>query len=385
MKVVLVSSFLNHHQKPLCEAFLQYCDEFWFVAIENTPNVGYQKASQEQYVLSYFDDKQKEFIKEQILEADLVIFGSCPTELISYRMKENKLSFIYAERFFKKGTWRRFIPSTRNTIQQKIVKYKDKNLYVLAASAFLSYDLSLLKYPSEKCFQWGYFPIVKNYNINELITGKQKNSILWCGRLISLKHADHAILVAEKLKKNGYNFQLNMIGDGPMKDKLKSLIAKKGLDDCVHLLGAKSTEEVRLYMEQSKIFLFTSNRMEGWGAVANEAMNSGCALVASNAIGSIPFLIKDGINGVVYKSGSLQDLYIKIVYLLENPDKVNEFSKRAYETVSSKWVASEAVARLLCLAQEAQKGIVSPTTFIDGPCSNAKIIKDNWYKRKKNK
>ena len=34
-------------------------------------------------------------------------------------------------------------------------------------------------------------------------------------------------------------------------------------------------------MEKADIFLFTSDRREGWGAVANEAMNSACALVVS--------------------------------------------------------------------------------------------------------
>ena len=49
-------------------------------------------------------------------------------------------------------------------------------------------------------------------------------------------------------------------------------------------------------MEKSEIFLFTSDKGEGWGAVLNESMNSACAVVASHAIGSVPFLLKDGEN-----------------------------------------------------------------------------------------
>lgn len=47
--------------------------------------------------------------------------------------------------------------------------------------------------------------------------------------------------------------------------------------------------EVRSYMEKADIYLFTSDFNEGWGAVLNESMNSGCAVVASHAIGSVPF------------------------------------------------------------------------------------------------
>ena len=45
------------------------------------------------------------------------------------------------------------------------------------------------------------------------------------------------------------------------------------------------------YMESSHIFLlFTSDRNEG--AALNESMNSGCAVVASDAIGSVPYLMR---------------------------------------------------------------------------------------------
>ena len=123
MKLVLVSSFLNHHQQPLCEAFCSLCDDFCFVATESTRNVGYQVSGEAEYVLHYFEDSEKDLVRQKILEADVVIFGACPTEMIEYRMKENKLSFVYSERFFKKGIWRRFIPSTRKAIKRSSSRY----------------------------------------------------------------------------------------------------------------------------------------------------------------------------------------------------------------------------------------------------------------------
>ena len=48
---------------------------------------------------------------------------------------------------------------------------------------------------------------------------------------------------------------------------------------------------------------------EGWGAVLNEAMNSGCACIASHAIGSAGFLIEHGENGFVYRDGDMDDFY----------------------------------------------------------------------------
>jgi glycosyltransferase involved in cell wall biosynthesis len=298
-------------------------------------------------------------------------------------MKENKLSFVYSERFFKKGIWRRFIPSTRKAIKRRIVNQSGKRLYVLSASAFLSYDLSLLGYPTEKCFKWGYFPKQSEYeNIGEIIDKKTPNTILWCGRLIGLKHAEHAVLAVKPLKDNGYQFELNIIGDGIEKDNLEKLINRTGLSDHVHLVGSKSSDEVRKYMENSQIFLFTSNRMEGWGAVLNESMNAGCAVVAGHAIGSVPFLIDEGINGEVYESGNVKELYNKIATLLDNPQDMREMGERAYHTLVDEWTAKEAATRLIALAQalEADKNVGN--LFVSGPCSPAGIIKDRWHKRK---
>ncbi|MBR4031427.1 MAG: glycosyltransferase family 4 protein [Clostridia bacterium] len=384
MKLVLVSSFLNHHQQPLCEAFRSICDDFWFVATESAHNVGYQVSGEAEYVLHYFDDSEKELVRQKVLDADVVIFGACPTELIEHRMKENKLSFVYSERFFKKGTWRRFIPSTRKAIKRRIVDQSRKSLYVLSASAFLSYDLSLLGYPTEKCFKWGYFPRQREYeNIGEVIDNKKPNTILWCGRLIGLKHAEHAVTVAKMLKDNGYEFELNIIGDGAEKNKLEELIKRTGLSDRVRLVGSKSADEVRKYMEYSQIFLFTSNRMEGWGAVLNESMNAGCAVVASHAIGSVPFLIDNGLNGEVYESGNINDLYNKIVYLFDNPQKTREMGERAYHTLISEWTAKEAATRLITLAQTLETKENADSIFVSGPCSQANVIKDVWYKKKR--
>ncbi len=68
-------------------------------------------------------------------------------------------------------------------------------------------------------------------------------------------------------------------------------------------------EEVRAAMERSEIYLVTSDRKEGWGAVVNEAMNSGCAVVADHMIGAAPWLIRQGENGWMYRDGEEQELF----------------------------------------------------------------------------
>lgn len=379
MNLIFVTNMLNHHQYALCKAFGEYFDDFKLVTTQKTTGIGYQTAQDAEFVLHYENSENKENIEKLILDADTVIFGACPNNLIEIRMKENKLSFLYSERFFKKGVWRRFIPKTRKAVDERIASYKNNEMYVLCASAYLPYDLKLMGFPMEKCFKWGYFPETNKYDAEALINNKScgKIKLLWVGRMLGLKHPDDAVKLAKKLKKSGIDFELNLVGDGAITESLKSTVKNNGLNDCVHLLGSKSTEEVRRYMEEASIFLFTSDRNEGWGAVLNEAMNSGCAVVASHAIGSVPFLINDGKNGLIYRSGDINDLYEKVKYLIDNKEKTAELGKNAYITLADLWNAKTAAERFKRLVQ-AIKAVNTTNLFDDGPCSKAEVLKDDW-------
>lgn len=378
MNLIFVTNILNHHQYALCEAFKKHFEDFKLITTEKTQGIGYQTAKDADFVLHYENGVNKESIEKLICDADAVIFGACPNSLIEMRMRENKISFLYSERFFKKGTWRRFIPSTRKVLEDRIAKYRNKNMYVLCASAYLPYDLNLLGFPVEKCFKWGYFPDTKEYDIEALLN--QKNStthkILWVGRMLGWKHPDDAVGLAERLKKAGIDFELNLVGDGILRKKLEDTVSDKGLSNCVHILGSKTPEEVRQYMEQASIFLFTSDRNEGWGAVLNEAMNSGCAVVTSHAIGSVPFLINDGENGLIYQSGDINDLCAKVIYLIDNAEKRAKLGNKAYSTIADSWNAEIAAERFKQLV-EAISGKEKTDLFQEGPCSKAEVLKDN--------
>lgn len=379
MNLIFVTNMLNHHQYALCKAFGEYFDDFKLVTTQKTTGIGYQTAQDAEFVLHYENSENKENIEKLILDADTVIFGACPNNLIEMRMKENKLSFLYSERFFKKGVWRRFIPKTRKAVDERIARYKSNEMYVLCASAYLPYDLKLMGFPMEKCFKWGYFPETNKYDADALINNKSggKIKLLWVGRMLDWKHPDDAVILAEKLKKSGIDFELNLVGDGVLRESLEALVNNKGLSDCVHLLGSKTPEEVRRYMEEASIFLFTSDRNEGWGAVLNEAMNSGCAVVASHAIGSVPFLINDGENGLIYRSGDIEDLYEKVKYLIDNKEKNAELGKNAYITLACLWNAETAAERFKRLVQAIKAG-GSVDLFNDGPCSEAAVLTDDW-------
>lgn len=388
MKVTFYSNFLNHHQLPFCLAMDKLTEgQFTFVATTPVPaerlNMGYHDMNKQYpFVLTTYDSEENARLAQVLaLKSDVIITGSAPEVYTRMRMKQGKLTFRYSERIYKRGTWRAFSPRGFRNMMKNHRKYRRAPLYMLCASAYAPLDFSLTGSYLGKTFQWGYFPDVKTQNVDALMGGKGargKTSILWVGRLIECKHPDYAIRLAEKLKRNGYDFELSIIGNGAMKPMLQRMIHEKQLEDCVSMLGTMSPEAVRKHMEAADIFLFTSDFGEGWGAVLNEAMNSGCAVVASHAIGSVPFLICDDENGLVYKNGDENGLFNRVVKLIDHPKERERMGRMAYQTMAEQWNAETAANRFLQLCQAIQAG-KSLDLFAEGPCSKAKILRNGWY------
>lgn len=102
-----------------------------------------------------------------------------------------------------------------------------------------------------------------------------------------------------------------MYGNGEYEQAAEQLAKKLGVTDVVHFCGSRPNEELMSDMQKHEIFLFTSDRNEGWGAVANECMANGCVLVASDKIGSVPYLLKDGKNGMIFQSSKTKNTFGK--------------------------------------------------------------------------
>ena len=384
MNVVMLSSYYNHHQETLSQALSAVCDSYHFVETkeisEERKNLGWGLDKKPDYVVSYdYSKENPDKIQELINGADVVIFGSAPEKLIKSRIKNRKVIFRYYERPLKKGSSIiKFIPRLATW---RIKTIDRKNIYMLCASAYTCADYAKFGLFKNKCYKWGYFPeVVKYKDIDELIGQKKKNSILWVARMIDWKHPEIAVEIAKRLKADGYDFVLNMIGNGVLEEDIKELISNEGLSDCVRMLGSMKPEEVREHMETSEIFLFTSDRNEGWGAVLNESMNSACAVVASHAIGSVPFMIKDTENGLIYKDGDVDDLCRKTKWLLDHPEERRNISSKAYGTLINEWNAENAARKFVVLAEKILNGEDKPDIYEKGVCSRAKILKDDWYR-----
>ena len=153
-----------------------------------------------------------------------------------------------------------------------------------------------------------------------------------------------------------------------MLESTKKLANDSDVNDYITFEGSKTPSEVREYMRKADIFVSTSDRLEGWGAVVNEAMNSGCVTIAARDIGGAPYLIKSGENGFMYKAKSDKNLYETVKKLAGDEVLRSRIGQKAYETIETLWNPEVAAGRLYDFITSEPKDL---DKYKDGPLSRA--------------
>ncbi|MBQ7944657.1 MAG: glycosyltransferase family 4 protein [Lachnospiraceae bacterium] len=386
MKLTVVSNYINHHQIPVArELYDKLKDDYVFIQTEpmeeERVKMGWASELDKLPFLKLYY-KEPEVCSQLIMESDIVIFGGVEDEAyIQPRLQAGKIVIRMSERLYKEGQWKSISPRGRKKKYEDHGQYRDASVYLLCCGAYVASDFELIHAYPDKKFTWGYFPKVYEYDLKTLFfkklhldkSGKKSIRLLWAGRFIDWKHPEYAVKAARDLKKKGISFQLDMVGGGDMEEYLKKLVAKYHLEEEVIFHGFQPPQNVRRYMEETDIFLFTSDYQEGWGAVLNEAMNSACAVVAGHGIGATPYLVRHEVNGLVYKNKCYREFREQVLALAANPELCKKLGIKAYETMVTTWNPKEAAKRLYAFCEGLMQGELICQSD-DGPMGKAPDI-----------
>lgn len=376
LKFVFVSVKLNIHQANVTDELYKLTNgEYYFIETGTSDgnSKGGQDFSDRPYLIRVGNDAEvQQKALSLIRESDVMIYGAAPLIYLKERVKTGKLTFLYSERWLKRGLINLLSP--RLLAQQWFyhTHCHGKPVYALCASAYAAGDFAKMFSFRGKCFKWGYFTQVKELEgIQELRNSgiQEPTRILWCGRFIGWKHPEVMIELARKLCEANVNFEISMIGEGPLRNSLELRVKSLGLNNHIKFLGAVPNIEVLKMMRMHHIACFTSDRNEGWGAVLNEAMSQGCCPVSSIETGSTPYLIKDGVNGFSFSLKKENDLFEKVLYLIEHPHKREQMSIEAHKTIRDVWSPENAAKSLITLIEDIQNG--RDSSIDEGPCSKA--------------
>lgn len=150
---------------------------------------------------------------------------------------------------------------------------------------------------------------------------KRENMILAIGNLRWQKGYPYLIDAMSEISQKFPHFKLWIVGDGPLKQKIKEQIESRGLTASIDLLGTKSREEIVHLLNKAKI-LVLSSVSEGFPKVLVEAIACGTPIVVTN-VGDCPDAA-EGVGIVVNKEDS-GELACAIEKLLENERLWNEY------------------------------------------------------------
>jgi 1,2-diacylglycerol 3-alpha-glucosyltransferase len=210
-------------------------------------------------------------------------------------------TIVFCESWYTRGTIKDFFKS--------LLLKSIGNMYFV--SGLRAYEHFVNRYHINPGLVYQGYSVVDNHHF----VAKEKtakNYLLCVARYSEEKNLDFLIrcFVMSRLSEK---YQLLIIGDGPLKEKLLNTIISLNTDRVV-LSGWKSYAELpEIYA--GAIACILPSIFEPWGLVINEAMASGLPILISNDCGCKPDLLDEGVNGWSFNATSKSELIAVLNHL----------------------------------------------------------------------
>jgi N-acetyl-alpha-D-glucosaminyl L-malate synthase BshA len=143
------------------------------------------------------------------------------------------------------------------------------------------------------------------------------------------------------LVRQRLNARLLMVGDGPDRPKAEWLARTHGVADDVIFVGKQN--DMSQFLAVSDVLLLPSE-LESFGLVALEAMACEVPVIATQ-VGGIPEVVRDGIDGFLYKVGDIKAMANGVTSILTNPSMRERMGKSARDHATQEFCASKIVLR----------------------------------------
>jgi glycosyltransferase involved in cell wall biosynthesis len=115
--------------------------------------------------------------------------------------------------------------------------------------------------------------------------------VLWVGRMVEVKALDVLIAAGARLRARGVAFQLYLVGDGPLAERVRSWIREAGGEDVMHVVGPVEHARLADWYRAADVTVLAS-RSEGVPNVLKESLACGTPFVATS-VGGIPELVRE--------------------------------------------------------------------------------------------
>jgi glycosyltransferase involved in cell wall biosynthesis len=161
----------------------------------------------------------------------------------------------------------------------------------------------------------------------------------WIGRMTAVKRTDDVLVAFKRLRDEGVDAVLCMVGDGPDRVQLERRAHELGVIRDTLFLGYQE-DVAPFYSAFDTLVLPSSN--EGTPVSAIEALAAGRPVVATR-VGGVPDVVRDGEDGFLVETGDTVELAARLAQLARDPELRERMGQQGRERVLPRYAVDRLV------------------------------------------
>ena len=211
--------------------------------------------------------------------------------------------------------------------------------FVVNGEAAKEYLITELGVPLEKIFVGGLCaePPPKQGTSTSARKYESESTVRFVctGQLIKRKGVAYLIRAVAHLNARfpPGSFELVILGDGPEREHLVELAARTKSDEQIRFVGKVPPDKVWDYYGSAHVFVLPTLQ-DNWPLVVPEAMSAGLPVLVSKFAGSVPDLIREGVNGNSFDPHDPADIAVKMGRYITDPSLIERHGRNSLRIVS---------------------------------------------------
>jgi glycosyltransferase involved in cell wall biosynthesis len=169
--------------------------------------------------------------------------------------------------------------------------------------------------------------------------------VVCVGRLVPVKGQLVLLEAVARLRADGIDTRLTLVGEGPSRPQLEARIAELGLGEHVEITGAVAHPRALAWVASADVFCLASFA-EGVPVSLMEAMALGVPVVSTRIMG-IPELIADGESGLLVPPGDADRLTAALTALARDPSLRARLAAAGRQAVETEFDVDRTTEQLL--------------------------------------
>lgn len=169
----------------------------------------------------------------------------------------------------------------------------------------------------------------------------KKITFAYVGRLVPEKGLPVLLAATSILHREGFDFAVLLVGDGPERQRLEATIAQTGLTEVVHITGLLRGDALAQMLNGVGVVVMPSVWEETAGLAAIEHMMRGRLVIASK-IGGLGEVVGDA--GITCRAGDPEDLARCMKDVLQDPANIVALGHKARERATSLFIRDRMIA-----------------------------------------